>query len=283
MNTSQPRPVTRSEIESPASTGWPLIAALGITLLAAGLLTHLLVGLLGGLLLIAGLVGWFRAVIPHEAHEVVVVSESGFISRDGAVVGSHLEVGEKNHRARLPLAVHPYSAGLIGGRAGGAAMAVLAIIYGTIRYHSMWYPVNLLAAVGSARIAALTHEQLLLFSWVGLWLACIIHLSISSLVGLLYAVILPIFPSRPVLVGGVVAPLLWSGLLYGGEGVINPVLNARIDWFWFITSQFVFGLVAGLVVTRREKIRTMQHQPFTMRAGFEASSAPETDEPKVQA
>src|SRR5271170_4319029 len=282
MSSSQPTPAARGEIESPASTGWPLIAALGITLVAAGLLTHLLVGLLGGSLLIAGLVGWFRAVIPHEAHEVVAVSESSAIPRDSAVEGGHLEVGEQNHRARLPLAVHPYSAGLIGGRAGGAAMAVFAIIYGTIRYHSMWYPVNLLAAVVSARIGALSHDQLLLFSWVGLCLACIIHFSISSLVGLLYAVLLPIFPSKPVLVGGIVAPLLWSGLLYSGEGVINPVLNARIDWFWFIASQFVFGLVAGMVVTRREKIRTMQHQSFTIRAGFETSSALGEGEPKDQ-
>ena len=48
----------------------------------------------------------------------------------------------------------------------------------------------------------------------------------------------------------------WSGRrpAYGLMGVVNPVLQERVDWPWFIVSQFVFGVVAAIVVVRSEKI-----------------------------
>ena len=49
------------------------------------------------------------------------------------------------------------------------------------------------------------------------------------------------------------------------------VLNQRIDWLWFVISQMGFGIVAGIVVSRREKIRTWQRAPFSVRAGMEES------------
>ena len=64
--------------------------------------------------------------------------------------------------------------------------------------------------------------------------------------------------------------MFWSGILYAGLGIIDPALQARIDWGWFMASQFVFGLVAGFVVARHERISTMQYLPFAMRAGIEA-------------
>jgi len=50
----------------------------------------------------------------------------------------------------------------------------------------------------------------------------------------------------------------------------KPLLDARIDWTWFIASQFAFGIVAGLVVVRQERVRTRQFVPFLIRAGIEA-------------
>ncbi len=82
-------------------------------------------------------------------------------------------------------------------------------------------------------------------------LAVVIHLLTSLLVGLLYGAMLPMFPRRPILLGGVIAPILWTGLLYSILGLINPLLNERIDWRWFVASQFAFGIVAGLVVVRQ--------------------------------
>ena len=52
---------------------------------------------------------------------------------------------------------------------------------------------------------------------------------------------------------------------------MNPVLNQRIDWFWFVLSQVGFGIVAGIVVSRQERIRTWQRLPLAVRAGMEAS------------
>jgi hypothetical protein len=51
---------------------------------------------------------------------------------------------------------------------------------------------------------------------------------------------------------------------------MNPALQARIHWGWFMASQFAFGLVAGFVVARHEPIATMQYLPFAVRAGIEA-------------
>jgi hypothetical protein len=149
-------------------------------------------------------------------------------------------------------------------------MAVLAILYGLIGHKSIWYPINLLAAAGSAHLSAMTYDQLLAFNGPALVLGTFIHVVGSALVGLLYGIALPIFPRRPMLLGGVLAPLFWSGIFYAEMGIINPALQQRIDWKWFIASQFAFGLVAGFVVAKHERISTMQHLSFAERAGIEA-------------
>jgi hypothetical protein len=78
-------------------------------------------------------------------------------------------------------------------------------------------------------------------------------------------------PRRPVLLGGFVAPILWSGLIHSVLGVVNPVLNQRIDWLWYAASQMGFGIVAGAVVARQARIRTWQQLPLALRMGMEAS------------
>ena len=100
-----------------------------------------------------------------------------------------------------------------------------------------------------------------------------IHLVTSLLVGLLYGVALPMFPRHPILFGGVIAPVLWSGLLHSVLDVINPVMNQRIDWPWFVISQIAFGIVAGIVVSRQERISTWQPLPLAVREGIEVQGA----------
>ena len=257
-------------IRVPASTGWPLVAAFGFTLVFAGLLTHVMISVLGAVILIMGLVGWFQQVLPHEVHDSVPLEKEEALPAWPSVKVRHLEIGQYGHRARLPLKIYSYSAGIRGGLVGGAAMAIIAMLYGLIGHKSIWYPVNLLAAAGSARISAMSYDQLLAFDGVGLVLAIIIHIVGSALVGLLYGVALPMFPRRPILLGGVLAPLFWSGILYTGLGIIHPSLQAQIHWGWFIATQFAFGLVAGFVVNRHTPIATMQFLPFAVRAGIEA-------------
>jgi MFS family permease len=91
---------------------------------------------------------------------------------------------------------------------------------------------------------------------------------------------LPMFPRRPIVLGGVVGPLLWTGLLHSILGLINPLLDERIEWRWFIASQFAFGIVAGLVVVRQERVRVRQFMPFAMRAGIETPATAAENHPR---
>jgi hypothetical protein len=72
------------------------------------------------------------------------------------------------------------------------------------------------------------------------------------------------------LLGGLFAPVVWTGLIFGALDIINPVMNHRINWLWFVLSQLGFGIVAGIVVSRQERIRTWQRLPFALRAGMES-------------
>jgi hypothetical protein len=135
---------------------------------------------------------------------------------------------------------------------------------------SLWYPINLLAAVAMPGMAHASVTELRAFDGTALVLGIVAHGMISVLAGLLYAVILPMLPGRHTLWGGLVAPLLWTGGLWALLGVINPVLNARVDWAWFVVSQIAFGLAAGYVVARAEPVATMQTWPLAARAGVES-------------
>jgi hypothetical protein len=257
-------------IEVPASTAWPVVFAFGTTLLFAGLVTSGSVSLLGAVLMVPGAIGWFRNVLPHEAHESVVV-----LPRVPAVVTSrrtvaHVQIAGELPRAWLPLEIYPVSAGIKGGLAGSVAMAVLAMLYGVLSQGSIWYPINLLVAGFFPAAVTASTEVLAAFHLNAFLVAIPIHLMISLLVGLLYGVMLPMLPRRPILLGGFIAPLLWSGLLHSVLGIINPVLNQRIDWLWFVLSQMAFGVVAGIVVARQERVRTWQRLPLAVRAGIEA-------------
>lgn len=259
-------------IAVPAPTAWPVVLALGVTLMATGLVTSASVSLLGAIFLVSGCVGWFREVLPHEKHESVRID-----GRTPSVATSRPQVNQVGwitqevHRARLPVEIYPISAGIKGGLAGSVVMALLAMLYGVVSGRGVWYASNLLSAgffpekMTIAQIAAFHREALII--------AAIAHLVCSLLVGILYGAMLPMFPRRPILLGGVIAPVLWSGLLHSVLAALDPVLNQQIDWFWFVMSQIGFGVVAGIVVSRQERVRTRQFLPFAARAGFEASGA----------
>src|SRR6266478_4107384 len=259
-----------SEIEAPAPTAWPFVLAFGFTLMFAGLLTSVSVSVLGAVLAVAGCVGWFREVFPHE-HEVVVplVPEEIRIATERRVV-ERLPIAADQLRAWLPVHTYPISAGVKGGLAGCVAMAVLACAYGVLKAGSIWYPINLLAAVVYAQSLKLGPAQLNSFHADSFAVAIVLHGIVSVLVGLLYGAMLPMFARRPILLGGLIAPALWSGLLYSILGLLNPLLESHIDWFWFTASQVAFGIVAGIVVMRQSRVTTRENVPFALRAGIEA-------------
>ena len=258
------------EIEVPAPTAWPLVLAFGLTLLFAGLLTSASVSVLGAVLTVAGCAGWFRELLPRE-HEVSVpvqLDKASIATERRAV--DRLLVAPDRVRAWLPLQTHPISAGVKGGLAGSAAMAVLACAYGVLKAGSIWYPINLLAASVYAESLRLGPAQLYSFHADSFAIALLLHLLVSTLVGLLYGAMLPMFARRPILLGGLIAPVLWSGLLYTILGLLNPLLERHIDWFWFMASQVAFGVVAGLIVVRQRRVPTRENLAFALRAGIEA-------------
>jgi len=99
----------------------------------------------------------------------------------------------------------------------------------------------------------------------------LIHGIISLLVGLLYAAILPMMPSRfTAFWGSFLAPVLWTALVASTLHLTNPALNAKIAWGWFIASQVAFGLITGFIVAHSKEVETAQSWPLAARAGVEA-------------
>jgi hypothetical protein len=263
-------------VQLPAPTAWPFVFATGLALVFTGMVTHWVIAALGMLCILPSIVGWFLEVLPHEKHvSVPVLAEvtavcSTRLSRARQPVGA-------DHRKLLPVETFSIWAGVKGGIAGGTAMIVPAALFGLIRFHSVWYPVNLLAAGGFISWAGESDAFLAQFHMIGLLAASGIHGVASVLIGLLYGAMLPMYPRKPILTAGFIAPFLWTGLLYSALGVISPILNQRIDWKWFVLSQIAFGLVAGFVVNLQVKVRTPQFRalPFAVRAGLHTDAGEE--------
>lgn len=263
----------------PAATAWPILLAFGVTLCFASLVTSAGVGFAGFVLVFCGISGWARQVLPNERHEMVPVAARRFVPARPRTRVAHIAVSEV-HRAFLPVESYPVVSGLRGGIAGGVVMIFPALLYGLLAHHSIWYAVNLLGGAGVGNWANATTADIAAFHWKGLITATIIHSAICTLIGLLYGAMLPMWPRRPILLGGIVAPLLWTGLIHSILGFVNPAFNARIAWGWFTLSEILFGIVAGIVVTRSGKIRTHQTLPFLLRMGIEAKEfmPPKEDE-----
>lgn len=270
----------QTHIEMPAPTFWPMVFSFGITLLFAGMVTHWVISAVGFVIAFRAAVGWWRDVIPNEEHEELPIDPAlrpaPILVESRSVV--RLKAGESRHRVRIPEEVHPYSAGFWGGLAGGTAMAALACLYGLIAQHSIWYPINLLAGAVIPGMGNATLEQLRQFNGLAFFAALVGHGVISILVGIVYAVMLPMFPKYAPFWAGILMPLFWSGLVATALNMINPVLNERISWPWFVACQLGFGLVGGYVIARSTSIRTMQSWSLAERAFVEAPGVAPGDE-----
>ena len=266
-------PVERTEVLLlPAPTVWPMVLALGITLCMAGLLTSIVVSALGLVLTVMASAGWFRSVLPPERHEAVPVQVAVKSAAERLPSGT---AQGQSHRQVKPFESYSFIAGIEGGLAGGVAMAIPATVFSMVEYHSPWYAVNLLAAGGFVGWSGASDAFLSQFHLQGLMAGLGIHILVSVLVGLLYGAMLPMFPRRPILTGGIVAPLLWTALVYSVMNSISPILSGRVDWRWFVLSQMAFGVVAGFVVSLRVKMNSPEFQalPFAARAGLHTDEA----------
>src|SRR5262249_59204327 len=102
--------------------------------------------------------------------------------------------------------------------------------YGVLKIGSIWYPINLLAAAVYGQSVKLVPEELNSFHADSCAIALALHAVISTLVGVLYGVMLPMFARRPIVLGGLIGRVLWSGLIYSMLDLLNPLLASHIDW-----------------------------------------------------
>jgi hypothetical protein len=262
-------------IERPSPTPWPMVLALGIALVLTGMVTSGFVSLLGLLLTLMGSIGWFNQVLPHEAHEAVPVHAEEIQIASIRTTARHLPKGGM-HRKIIPVETFQITTGIKGGIAGGIAMTVPAALFSLLKYHSIWYATNLLAAGGFLDWAGASNAFLSEFHLRGLLAALVIHGVMCLLVGLLYGAVLPMFPKYPILTAGLLVPCFFTAILHSVIGVLSPILNQRIDWYWFVPSQLAFGLVCGYVVNLQAKVRTKQFRelPFAVRAGVHGDLVP---------
>jgi len=244
----------------PRATAWPFVLALGVALLGAGLATSLALSVAGAVLFVFGLGGWIGHLLPGRGHVHEPLVEPALrpqpvTPKPGTV--DQLRPGMAGHRFRLPEKIHPISAGVKGGIVGGLVMPIPALAYGLLSGHGLWFPVNLLAGMVVPGISGATVAQLEQFSGGALILAIFIHATFSVTFGLLFGVVsptLPPLPGGPVIAGGVLMPLLWTGLCHGFMGIINPLLQEHVNWPWFIASQVVYGLAMSIIVINSEKV-----------------------------
>ena len=253
----------------PAPTSAPIIFAFGTTFLFAGLVTNWFVSAVGVVCIMKGVLGWWFDVLPREAVEEIPDESYELIDTgpEPDEAARHL-VPSTPGRVVLPVEIPRVRSGIIGGLAGGIAMAVVALIWGAINY-SIWMPVNLLAAMVLSSFNTAEASSLEQFHVGGFFTALGIQLSMSIMVGLVLAMIMPMAIKFPRLFSIIIAPLTWSLVTYAAMGVLDPTLERWVNWYWFVGSQIAFGAVAGFFIARSERIETIQFLTSAERMNLE--------------
>src|SRR5262245_34845571 len=128
------------EIEMPRPTIAPMVLALGIVLLCAGLALNIAFSVVGAVVFGVGLVVWVDHLLPGRGHLHVPLAQPEerplpIAPAPGTV--EQLQAGMPGYRMRLPLKVRPISAGIKGGLVGGLAMPIPALLWGLFSGHGL--------------------------------------------------------------------------------------------------------------------------------------------------
>jgi hypothetical protein len=213
----------------------------------------------GLVVFVVGLGMWIGQLLPGRGHIRESLAEPvrrlpSLMVGPGGV--EQLRPGLPGYRLRLPEQVHPTSAGLKGGLAGGLAMPVPALLWGLLSGHGIWYPINLLAGMVLPGVGRMTVAELEQFQASLLPVAIVIHIALSTVFGLVYGVLLPTLPEVPrgIAWGGLFAPVLWTGVSYVTMRMADPTVPGLVNWPWFIVSQFVFGITMPAVVLGAKRL-----------------------------
>jgi hypothetical protein len=249
-------------VEMPRPTVAPIVLSLGLSLLGAGVVFGFAFLVAGAVVFVVGLGLWIASLLPGKGHmhEALATSEE----RAQPVVGTpglveQLLPGRPGYRIQMPQMVHPTSAGVRGGILGGLVIPIPALIYGVVSGHGIFYPVNLLAGMLVPGVDKYSLTELDQFHPLLLVVGIVIHAAVSITFGLLYGVLLPTLPSipKPIAWGGLLMPLFWTAVSFSLMGVVNPTLKRGVDWPSFVLSQFIFGMVAAIVVMRARHLRPL--------------------------
>src|SRR5436190_7193804 len=176
-------------VEMPRPTIAPLVVSLGMALFATGVAFGLSFLIAGIVLLAFGLALWSGQLLPGRGHihEPMVEPEQRprpVTAAPGTV--EQMQEGKVGYRFRLPLEVHPISAGVKGGIVGGLLMIVPALAWGLFSGHGIWYPVNLLSGMV---LPGLETKNLEDFDFGMLVAGVLIHVTTSVTLGLIYGVL----------------------------------------------------------------------------------------------
>ncbi len=258
MNSAANESSDQASVEMPRPTAAPMVLSLGIALVAAGVATSYALLCVGAVLVVAGLGMWVGQLLPgrghcHEARVEPALRPQPVVVAPAAV--QRMREGMPGYRLRLPEKVHPISAGIKGGLVGGLVMPLPAMAYGLLSGRGIWLPINLLAGMVLPNVGNFSADQLEQFNPTLLMTGIVIHATVSLILGLMYGVLLPALPAivKPLAWAALLMPLLWTAVSFVTLGALNPTIQGRMEWPWFIVSQFIFGVVAALVFMRGEK------------------------------
>ncbi len=176
------------------------------------------------------------------------------------------------------------TAGALCGIAGGLLMPIPAVLWAVSAGHSMWYPINLLSAMGMRHAAELTPADLEQFHSDWLVGAIALHALLSISFGLAFALVLPRIPRipTPMVWGGLVMPLLVDRvqLCVDGRGESRPagihrlaVVHGLAVRFWCRGGRRRGAFRDGLHRTGRRRARAASHSNQIMGDHCKARSA----------
>jgi hypothetical protein len=257
--TTQPEGTGPDTVEMPRPTVAPFVLTFGLTILAGGVILGPAFLAVGAVVVVVGLGIWIAQLLPGRGHMHEPLLEPA--RRTPPALGApggveQLQEGRPGYRFRLPEKVHPISAGIKGGIIGGIVMPVPALLWGVFSGRGFWYPVNLLAGMVRPDVSDMSPSHLGSLDPSLLVTAVIIHVALSLVIGVIYGVLMPTLPAvpRPIAWGGLLMPILWTGVSYLAMYVVNPALPGKVSWPWFIVSQFVFGITMPAVVLGAKRL-----------------------------
>ena len=170
-----------------------------------------------------------------------------------------------------PPDVYPYQAGIIGGFIGGVVMAIVGTIAGMVIGRGLWYPVNLLAAAAIPSFQTMTPDQLSQFSLAGLFVGSVIHFTTAIAIGLLFSLLLPMFPGHPVIWSIIAGGILWVFADIILLPILNPKMAELVNVPSFIIAHLAYTIALGVTVSSYQKIPVQLARPteiYPFRAGI---------------